>query len=156
MNSRVKAVSYWLLGALMMCALLGIIVLFWLGAAWASVHLLPWFAVASDIALVLLVVVLLPLSAIRKCRSIAAAGILIISYIFGVTVWMEGLLLTYSLWGTFALVVGLMMMGVGVVPMAMLATLFHGQWANLAELFVMALLTFGSRAYAYWIDTKAK
>ena len=47
------------------------------------------------------------------------------------------------------------MMGVGVVPIAILATLFKGTWSNLGLLIVLTLLTFGTGVYAYWISEKA-
>jgi hypothetical protein len=47
-------------------------------------------------------------------------------------------------------------LGVGVVPIAMLATLFHGQWSHLGELIVLVILTFGSRFFALWLEEKAK
>ena len=56
-----------------------------------------------------------------------------------------GLLLTWMLWGGFAVMIGLFLCGVGVVPMAMLATLFSGMWLELGLLFLAIVLTFGTR-----------
>ena len=70
---------------------------------------------------------------------------MIASYVFGATLWMEGLLLTLAIWGVGAVVIGLFMAGVGVVPIAMLATLLKGMWAPLIELVVLTVMTFASR-----------
>jgi hypothetical protein len=48
-------------------------------------------------------------------------------------------------------VIGLFMMGVGIVPIAMSATLFKGMWNILGQLVILTVLTFGTRAYALWI-----
>src|SRR5438046_9731864 len=56
---------------------------------------------------------------------------MIVSYVFGATLWVWSLLLTYTLWGGFWLFIGLFMAGVGVVPLAMIATFFKGMWAEL-------------------------
>ena len=120
-----------------------------------SQRLLPWFILASILAFVLLILVLLPLAAFRRSRGFASVAMLIVSYVFGATVWMEGLLLTMALWGTFAVVVGLFFAGVGVVPIAMLATLLKGMWGNLTELVVLTVLTFGTRLLAVWVSEKA-
>lgn len=68
---------------------------------------------------------------------------------------MDGLLITQSLWGTWAVIVGLCFAGVGIVPIGMIAALFHGEWLLLLELFCLVFLTFGSRAYALWLDKAA-
>jgi hypothetical protein len=56
-----------------------------------------------------------------------------------------GLLLTWMLWGGFAVFIGLFLMGIGVVPIAMAATLFKGMWAELGLLVLAVVLTFGLR-----------
>jgi hypothetical protein len=40
---------------------------------------------------------------------------------------------------------GLFLVGVGVVPMAMLATLLAEMWSSLGQLLLLALLTYGTR-----------
>jgi hypothetical protein len=62
---------------------------------------------------------------------------------------MEGLVLTLSTWGLGAVLLGLFLGGIGVVPIAMLATLLKGMWAPLAELVVLTIMTFASRAGAF-------
>jgi hypothetical protein len=58
---------------------------------------------------------------------------------------LEGLLLTLAIWGVGAVFIGLFLAGVGVVPIAMLATLLKGMWGPLIELVLLTIMTFGSR-----------
>jgi hypothetical protein len=160
MKDKLKSIGATVSG-LLICVVICVVVIFVTGlliggAGWVSDRLFPWFAKASFIAFVVLIVVILPLSAIRATRGFAAVAILCISYLFGATVWMEGLLTTLNIWGVSAVVIGLFLGGVGVVPIAMLATLFHGQWSHLGELIVLVILTFGSRFFALWLEEKAK
>ena len=155
MREKLKGAGNLLLGILIFVAILAIPALFIVGAEWLSERLLPWFVLASFLALGFLLLVLLPLAAFRRSRAFASIAMLVVSYVFGATVWMEGLLLTMALWGTFAVIIGLFFMGVGVVPIAMLATLFKGMWARLAELVVLTVLTFGTRFLAVWVGEKA-
>ena len=154
MRGKLKSFGNLLLGLLIFVAILAIPALFIVGAEWLSEKLLPWFSMVSLIAFAILLFVLLPLTAIRRSREFAASAMLIVSYVFGATVWMEGLLLTMALWGTFAVVLGLFIAGVGVVPIAMLATLIKGMWARLAELVVLTVLTFGTRFLAIWASER--
>ena len=123
-------------------------VVFFLGAAWASSKLLPWFSLLTWIAFALVVFVILPLAIPRATRGFSSLALFIASYIFGATLWMEGLLLTLSIWGLVAVFIGLAFAGVGVVPIAMLATLIKGMWGPLIELVLLTIMTFGSRAGA--------
>jgi hypothetical protein len=134
----------------------GLLALFVVGAEWLSQRLLPWFVLASLLATVILVIVLLPLAAIRRTRPFASVAILIVSYVLGVTVWMEGLLITMALWGWFAVAVGLFVAGIGVVPIAMVATLSKAMWRPFTELVTLTTLTFGTRLLALWVASKAE
>jgi len=155
MSNKLKDAGTWLLGIVALLAILAIPALFLVGAEWLSERLLAWFIFASTLALAFVVFVALPLSVFRRCRRFSAIATLVDSYVFGGTLWMWALLLTLALWGTWAVVIGLFMMGVGVVPIAMLATLFKGMWSILGQLVVLIFLTFGSRSYAHWIGNRA-
>jgi len=149
-----KGIGGCLLAIVGFAALLTLAVLFFSGAEWVSIHVLPWLMYASVIVTAILFLILLPLSAIKKARGFTAVTILVISYIFGITAWMEGLLVTLSTWGVVAVIIGLCFFGVGVVPMGILAALFHGQWEQMFDLIILTVLTFGCRFFALWLDGK--
>jgi hypothetical protein len=154
-SNKLKEAGTWLLGIVALLAVLAIPALFLVGAELLSELLLPWFNLASILALTFVLFVVLPLSVFRRCRGFVAIASLVASFIFGAALWMKALLLTLALWGTWAVWIGLFMMGVGVVPIAMLATLFEGWWSILGHLVVLTVLTFGSRFYAFWIGDRA-
>jgi len=124
------------------------------GGAWLSVKAYPWLQAVSALTLLVMILVLLPLSAFRRTRAFAGNGFVVSSYIFGVTLWVWGFLLTYVLWGAFAVIVGLFLLGVGVVPIAMLATATKGMWPTLGELVFLTMLVFGSRFFGIWLLSK--
>jgi len=136
-------------GLLIMGAFLivGLIIagIFIFGAAWASTKLLPWFSILTWVAFALVVFILLPLAIPKATRGFSSVALFIASYVFGVTLWMEGLLFTLAIWGIGAVFIGLFLAGVGVVPIAMLATLVKGMWGPLIELVMLTIMTFGSR-----------
>lgn len=149
-----KGIGGCLLYIVILGAGLALIALFFLGAEWCSVHLLPWFMLGCEIATAILFLILLPLSLIRKARGFTSVTIMLLSFVFGMTVWMEGLLITLSTWGVVPVIIGLCFMGIGVVPIGMLAALLHGMWMPLLDLVILTALTFGCRFLSYWIAEK--
>ncbi len=90
-------------------------------------------------------VILLPLSIFSVTRTWAGYGFYITSFVFGITGWLMGLLLTGRLWGAIAVIFGLLILGIGVVPIAILATLVNGMWLELGLLVLAVILAFGFR-----------
>ena len=142
------------LGLVAFVAISFVVVLLFEGTAAVGRVVMPWLALVSWLTLGVCVLVLLPLSAFRASRFIACWGFLVASYVFGISVWTYGFLVTYDLWGVFGVVVGLVIVGVGVVPIAIIAAIFHGLWSLVFELVALVILTYGSRALALALAQK--
>lgn len=121
------------------------------GGAWLSTKVYPILTVISGITFGIALFVLTPISIFKKTRGFAGNGIVLSSFIFGLTLWVWSFLLTYTLWGGLGIVIGLFILGVGVVPIAMLATLFKGMWAIFGQLILLTILTFGSRFFGIFL-----
>jgi len=130
-----------------------LIALFIRGMVWVSDKAMPWLVWASAIALLICIFILLPLCIFRKARPIAGAAYYGASYVFGLMLWAYSCLFTVSTWGYGALAIGLIFLGVGVVPIAVLSSIFHAEWVVLAELVVSIILTFGTRIFGLWLTT---
>ncbi len=135
----------YIFGAAIMLAMLSLPVIFIAGGVWLGERVLPWLMLLSMIAVGFCVVILLPLTVFRATRGWAGVGFFFASFVFGLTGWFMGLLLALALWGVFAVIIGLFFCGIGVVPIAMLATLFNGMWLELGVLVLAVILTLGSR-----------
>ena len=68
--------------------------------------------------------------------------------------WCSGVAFTYEVWGTMGVIVGLAFAGVGIVPVAMLAELFHGEWEVLFGFVILIVLAFGLRLLGFWLAKK--
>lgn len=88
-------------------------------------------------------------------RAWAAMGYLVASYLFGAATWMFGLVITYYLWGGFAVFLGLFIIGVGVVPFGVIAAAMHGYWPTVGSLVVGVVMTFGARALSLFLANSA-
>ena len=135
----------------------GVVLLFALfieGAVWVTVKLTLIVEWANTIAFVAAVFLIVP-ALTRFGRGFAAVSYLLVSYVFGLTLWMYALIVAYALWGTVGIIIGLALMGVGVVPVAIVAALLHAEWYALGNLVFAIVLTFGTRALAAFLASKA-
>jgi ATP-dependent protease ClpP protease subunit len=155
MWDRLKGGGAILLGIASLIAILLGIALLINGGVYLGERIYPWLVKISGITLVVVLFLLLPLALFRRTRNFSGWGLSIASWVFGATLWVWGLLLTYQLWGGIALIIGLFLLGVGVVPIAMLATLFNGMWSTLGELLAVTALTFGLRIAGAFVLAKA-
>lgn len=134
-----------LLGLAVVLAVLALPFVFIKGAMWASKNLLPPLFAVGWVAIAVVILVLLPLSLFRRLRGFTGTAIFLSSYVFGLICWLTGFVVTYSLWGVWAVVLGILFLGGGVVPIGMVASLFKGEWQMLALLLILVVLTFGTR-----------
>ncbi|MGA9364885.1 MAG: hypothetical protein WBW16_11035 [Bacteroidota bacterium] len=156
MKEKLKSIGSALLGIGIFIGIILLAAFFIRGGLWLSEILYPWLTLISAIAFFVCILILLPLAFFRKTRGVSGVGLFIASYIFGASLWVWTFLLTYTLWGATALFIGLFLAGVGVVPIAMLATLFNGEWSILAQLVLLVIFTFGSRMLGLYLSGKAE
>ena len=143
-----NAFSGCLLVAAILTGLILIAMMFLRGGVWLGDKALPYFDWASRITLGVVGVILLPMATFHQTQRQAAKGLLFASSIFGITLWVWGLVLTYNLWGGGMVLLGIFLFGVGVVPMGMLATLFASMLPTLGQLILLAVLTYGTRRFS--------
>ena len=104
-----------ILGLALMVGMLAIGIGLLTGAAAFSVWVLKWTVPAFLSTLLVSLVRAAPLSLIPPTRGSSAVGFMIASYVFGAILWIWGMAYTYSVWGLFGVIVGLVLLGVGVV-----------------------------------------
>jgi hypothetical protein len=61
----------------------------------------------------------------------------------------------YLEWGLFPVILGLVLGGIGVVPIALFATIVEGRWDVFWNVIVLIGLTYGLRALGFWLVEKA-
>ena len=153
-KSILSGIGTYILGTAILLAVFSLHILFIVGGIWVGEKILPWLMALSIIAIGVCLVILPLFTLFSVTRAWAGLGFVIVSYVFGLTGWFMGLLLTWMLWGGLAVVIGLFIFGVGVIPIAMLATLSKGMWLELGLLFLVVILTFGSRILGLFLISR--
>lgn len=154
MKENLKNVIWSILGIIFFIGSLMLILLFIKGGVWLTEKILPYTFIVADWALTITIFILLPLSIFRKTRGIAGIALIIASYIFGVTLWVYSFLLTYNIWGMVALIIGLVLTGLGVIPIAILATLIKGIGSPFGQLILLLFMTLGTRFFGIYVLKK--
>lgn len=105
----------------------------------------PFFVKSTILLAHFVIFILLPLSFFKKIRSFSIVSLYVLSFWFGITLWIHSAVTVHYLWGTVALFIGLFLMGVGVLPVAIIAAIFFAEWMILLDLILLIIATFGSR-----------
>jgi len=156
MQFKIKDIGASLLGIGVIICLILLTGLFLKGGLWLSETLYPYLYNISFITFVICIVILVPLTIFKETRIASGIGFLIASYIFGTTAWIMSFLLVFILWGFIGLFIGLFMAGIGVVPLAMLATVFSGEWGIFGQLVLLIVFTFGFRILAIYLSEETE
>lgn len=98
--------------------------------------------------------VLLPLAIFKKTKLYSGIAMFFLSYLFGLALWIYSAIITYLFWGWFGLIVGIVLVGVGVFPVAVLASIFNGEWIILVNLIFGVAATFGIRFLGLYLINK--
>jgi hypothetical protein len=121
-----------------------LILMFFRGAGWLASVILPISGWITLIALVFVPVFLL-LAIPRVTRPWAGLGLVVCSYAIGLCLWLWCLVVAYEMAGMFWLIIGLFMAGVGVVFVAAIAALFHGEWFVLIQIVIGVVVVYALR-----------
>lgn len=105
-----------------------------------------WILPLAQVGFLVACLVLVPMAFVPRLRSTAGSGLFLLSFLFGATTWLLGAGLTFAVWGWVGLILGLLFLGLGVVPLGALGAFFKtdvpeaGLW-----LIGMAAVTLGAR-----------
>jgi hypothetical protein len=124
------------------------------GIAFVANVISPLVVRAAWIAFAVCLIVLLPLSFFKAGRKFSFYGFYYSSFVFGTCAWVLGFLETDRLWGTFGLLVGLFLGVIGVIPVAIVASIFHGLWNDVLALVALVVLCQGTRYLATYLAIK--
>jgi len=151
-----KSVGYIILGISFLIGLILLTLFILRGVLWIGEKALPFLINFTNIFAAISVFIFIPMTFLKKTRMWGGFALQLSSFLFGLTLWIYSALVVYMLWGFFGLFIGLFLAGVGVLPVAALASLFNGEWLIIVNLVYMIILTFGARFLGFYILNKAE
>lgn len=125
--------------------LIGGLLFFWLvtGVPEFAALLLIYLFYACAITFAINLIIMIPLSFVRRTRHHLSVFFMLSSYVYGATLWLWSISLVNHLWGAFITAIGTIIMFIA--PLAMLAALLNGLWSPLIQLIILAFLAFACR-----------
>lgn len=139
-----KSIGSMLLGGAIFIGIIIAIALFFAIGAQVAFTIQPFVNWLAAILFVINIIILL-VAIIPSARGVAGIIIYVSSYVYGLATWIYGLAVTLALWGWIAVIIGIMLGGVGVVPIGMLAAIFNGHWDIFWTLLLTLVLTYIAR-----------
>jgi len=117
------------------------------------VGIVRWLIYAGEILVAANLLTLLIAAFVRKFRELAGGLLYMSGYVWAMTLIAWSAVTVYSGWGWFLTILGLVLGGVGIVPVAFFCLLFARHWADLGELLFQCALAavgyiFGPRLMA--------
>lgn len=146
MKEILKYIGGMALGIIIFLAILLIGLFLLKGSLWFSEKIFPWVGIVFWITIAIDVIGLLPLSIIECTRDVGLTGLFISSYIFGLLLWVWSFLIVYFVWGWVGVIIGSLIAGIGIVPLAIIILILNAQWVGLLELIIYIVIIFGVRA----------
>jgi len=123
---------------------------------WIYEYLRPSIVWAAGISLFVVVPISLLLSIFKKTRGIGSIALITVSYIWGLFLWVWSLIIAYNLADVFWLVVGFLLAGIGVVPIALIAALIAGEWATAGQIVIIGIAVIAVRLFSMFLAKRAK
>lgn len=152
---KIKGMGIGLGVVALLIASLIIPVIFIVGITRISFFVAPWLRPAFNVTLFVCIFLLGPLAIFRKTRAFSASCMMVATFIFGAILWIASIIVTLYLWGIGSVIFGLLLSGVGIVPVAMAAALFHAQWSVLGSIAIMLGATIGAGVLSLWISPQS-
>jgi hypothetical protein len=135
-----------------------VIIILWFinGGIWFKEMVLPLHGLFFIVLLALTLLVLIPLMVIKTTRPYAGLALYQLTYLFGGIAWFYSVHYCLYFIGIVWLIIGFLVAGVGVVPVAMIGSVIKGHWEFFGLVAVQLIATFGCRALAAYAVTTSE
>ncbi len=151
MKRLLSGLGSFLLGVLWLA---GIALLF-IGGARVLPYVEPWLGFVAATALLIGLPICLAFLIFRKTRRWGGAGIYFLSWPLGLWVWAASFAYAVTV-SFFWTVLGIVMGGVGIVPIAAIMTLIRRDWASFGSIIGTVVAVFALRGFGAWIVEKSE
>ena len=129
-----------------------VVIILWIvkGRIWFQDYILPLHGIFFFAFIIITFLVLIPLMVIKTTRPYSGLALFQLTYMYGGITWFYAAYYCLYFIGMLWLFIGLLFVGLGVVPIAIIGAFLKGNWSFFAFLSVQLLATFGCRTLAMY------
>lgn len=127
------------LGAALLALALILIAVF-KGVRWLNENIVVYIDIASGFVLLVGVPLGLVLAIFRGSRWLGATLLLCVARLTGFVLWADCIAIAYVLAGFFWMIVGFLVAGFGIIPVAFIAGLVRGEWGTVVGITINAVI----------------
>lgn len=142
LNQRFESFGAALIGLAIFIGFIFIIGLFISGGAWLADKLLPGFICISTVLIVLSFIVFIPAGFFKKFEKFSGNSTILSSFFLALTLWLWCLVLTFKTFGWIGVLIGVILLGIGVIPVGFIAAVISGQFTVLAYVLLLCIFAF--------------
>ncbi len=106
-----------------------------------------WLIRAGEFLIAVNLLTLLIAAFVKRSRELAGGLLYMSGYVWAMTLIAWSAVTVYAGWGWFLTILGLVVGGVGIVPVAFFCLLFTRHWADLGELLFQCVLAIAGYAF---------
>ena len=132
-----------------------VIALVLIGGAKLAAWVQSWVEGLAGLTLGIVIPVCLLLLILRKTRGYGGIGIYFASYVIGLALWIFCFLYAVGV-SVFWTVAGIVLGGLGIVPVAAIMTLIRRDWSNFGNILGAVVVVFVLRRFGVWIVEKSE
>jgi hypothetical protein len=92
------------------------------------------------------------MSFFRKLRPFVARALMYSSFYMGFSCWWYSFIVLYQMAGGWFILIGILILGIGIVPLAFLAAVLHGYWSTFWNLVLAVAFFFVPRLIVIFIS----
>jgi hypothetical protein len=151
----IGAIGNLLLLMFFIIGVLAVVMLFVRDGVWVQENIYPIVQTIAGISLFTVFPLSLLLTIFRKTRGISGLLLFIESYIFGFSLWLFSLIILNLLGGRIGVIIGLVFAGIGVIPVAIIASALHGYWSTAGEILLAGILIILARYIGGYLVAKS-
>lgn len=133
-----------------------IIVILWFikGSEWLQKSILPLHGFLFFLLLIFTFLILIPLMVFKSIRPYSGILLYNLTYVYGGIAWFYSAHYCLIFLGKFWMIIGMLFLGIGVAPVAVIGSIIKGHWGFLIFICVQLIATFGCRFLAaYAVST---
>jgi hypothetical protein len=119
-------------------------------------HIIGFINIAAIVAFLVATTAALVGLCLRRSRQNCSSILFLCALVWGLQLWIYCVATLWLYWGWGPVIFGLLFLGIGVLPVAVVKLLFSAHWLELTQILVQLAAIWGTRLLGAWFSHEKK